>query len=131
VTDAGIDAWIGGIVRNGRLQRGVTQDDLAQLLQVDRSMVSRYERGRRTLSAPALIRIFAYLQLSLATLDRQPSAITGTQASPTDVELERVVALLAQRPDLLTTVTDVLETFLETEEPGPAPRIEQRVDQHS
>ena len=106
---------IGGAMRSARLSRGVTQDDLAQLLQVDRTMISRYERGTRTLSAPALLAVFHYLEYSLGTLDLGTYAETAASA-PLPEAIQRIVAMLQQRPELIGTVEDVLETFLSADE---------------
>jgi transcriptional regulator with XRE-family HTH domain len=106
---------IGAALRAARLARGVTQGDLAQLLQVDRTMISRYERGSRTLSAPALLTIFHYLEYSLGTLDLgSPSAAATSEPLPDSIQ--RIVSMLQQHPELIATVEDVLETFLSAEE---------------
>ncbi|HEY0733986.1 MAG TPA: helix-turn-helix transcriptional regulator [Herpetosiphonaceae bacterium] len=104
---------IGAALREARLSRGVTQDDLAQLLAVDRTMISRYERGSRTLSAPALLSVFHYLEYSLGTLDL--GSYAGSPA-PLPESIQRIVEMLKQRPDLIATVEDVLETFLSADE---------------
>lgn len=107
--DRTLDVQLGAVIRQARLARGVTQDDLARLLGVDRTMVSRYERGLRTLSAPALVQIFRYLQYPLTSID----GLVATTAAPTANEpLRRIVEMLTQRPDLIPTVEDVLDTFL-------------------
>lgn len=109
---------IGAALREARLSRGVTQDDLARLLQVDRTMISRYERGSRTLSAPALLSAFHYLEYSLGTLDLGKDADTSaaTSSAPLPESIQRIVEMLQQRPDLIATVEDVLETFLSADE---------------
>ena len=117
-TDQDLNARIGAAIRAARLARGVTQDDLAQLLQVDRTMISRYERGLRTLSAPALLQIFHYLEYSLGTFDLgtyadQPAATTSP-AIPESVQ--RIGQMLQAHPELIGTVEDVLETFLNADE---------------
>jgi transcriptional regulator with XRE-family HTH domain len=106
---------IGAAVRDARLARGVTQGDLAQLLEVDRTMISRYERGTRTLSAPALLMIFRYLEYSLDTLDLESVADAAT-TEPLPESIQRIVAMLRQRPELIGTVEDVLETFVSADE---------------
>lgn len=106
---------IGAALREARLSRGVTQDDLARLLQVDRTMISRYERGSRTLSAPALLSVFHYLEYSLGTLDLGTYAERAASA-PLPEAIQRIVEMLQQRPDLIGTVEDVLETFLSADE---------------
>jgi transcriptional regulator with XRE-family HTH domain len=109
---------IGTALREARLSRGVTQDDLAQLLRVDRTMISRYERGSRTLSAPALLSVFHYLEYSLETLDLGKHADNHASAdsAPLPESIQRIAAMLQQRPELIGTVEDVLETFLSADE---------------
>ena len=113
--ESDLNTRIGAAVRAARLARGVTQDDLARLLEVDRTMISRYERGLRTLSAPALLHIFHYLEYSLNTLDLgAPSGDTGSAALPEPIQ--RIVQMLQRHPELIGTVEDVLETFLNADE---------------
>lgn len=109
---------IGAALREARLSRGVTQDDLARLLQVDRTMISRYERGSRTLSAPALLSAFHYLKYSLSTLDLRiyNDSSSSMSSAPLPDSIQRIVAMLQQRPELIGTVEDVLETFLSADE---------------
>lgn len=109
---------IGAALREARLSRGVTQDDLAQLLEVDRTMISRYERGSRTLSAPALLRVFDYLEYSLGTLDlgKHADGAASPAPAPLPESIGRIVVMLQQRPELIGTVEDVLETFLSADE---------------
>lgn len=108
-----LNLTIGAAIREARLSRGVTQDDLARLLGVDRTMVSRYERGLRTLSAPALLHIFRYLQYPLSKLDSHTSAAPQAEIAP---PVQKIVQMLSQRPDLVPTVEDVLDTFLTTDQ---------------
>lgn len=108
---------IGAAIRAARLSRGVTQDDLGKLLGVDRTMISRYERGLRTLSAPALLTIFQYLEFPLPALDGngllQHDSASRTTLPPA---VESILAKLRQRPDLIPTVEDILETFVSSDE---------------
>jgi transcriptional regulator with XRE-family HTH domain len=117
---------IGQAIRSARLARGVTQDDLAVLLDVDRTLISRYERGSRTMPAPALVQVFAYLEYSLSALDpqqidaadggpgEQPSS--GVEAAVLPQAVRRIMAMLLERPDLVPTVEDVLQTFVEEDD---------------
>ncbi len=112
-TEQDLNARIGAAIRAARLARGVTQDDLAQLLQVDRTMISRYERGLRTLSAPALLRVFHYLEYSLNTLELGTYADSAAAATTAPAEpVQRIVQMLEEHPELIGTVEDVLDTFL-------------------
>lgn len=114
--DQNLNTRIGVEIRKARLSRGITQDDLAKLLDVDRTMISRYERGTRTLSAPALLIIFRYLEYSLQILDEDVPTDRNT-GSQTELPraLQPIIMMLQQRPELIPTVEDVLETFLDNE----------------
>ena len=116
--DRDLNARIGMAIRAARLARGVTQDDLAKLLEVDRTMISRYERGLRTLSAPALLHIFHYLEYSLSTLDlgTYPDHTASTTSTPIPEPVQRIMQMLQDHPELIGTVEDVLETFLNADE---------------
>jgi transcriptional regulator with XRE-family HTH domain len=95
------------------MSRGVTQEDLATMLGVDRVTVARYESGLRTLTAPTLFTIFEYLEVPLHNLKglepkhevRQPHAVSPA--------LGHVIELLEQRPDLVPSVQELLDTMLE------------------
>ncbi len=118
-----LNTRIGAAIRAARLARGVTQDDLAQLLQVDRTMISRYERGVRTLSAPALLYIFQYLEYSLHVLDPEAAAQNADSLMvPAHEPVQRINQILEQRPDLIPMVEDMLDTLL-TAEDTPEPKL--------
>lgn len=59
---------IGAAVRNTRMARGITQDELAQALGVDRVTISRYEGGKRAISIPTLLDVSAYLGIPVTRL---------------------------------------------------------------
>ncbi len=111
--DTALNRRIGDAVRAARLSRGVTQEDLAKMLGVDRVTVARYESGLRTLTAPTLFTIFEYLEVPLSSLweveTKQAPASTPSFAPP----LQHIVALLQQRPDLAISVQELLDTMLE------------------
>lgn len=115
-SEAELNIRIGAAIRAARLSRGVTQDDLGKLLDVDRTMISRYERGLRTLSAPALITIFQYLEYPLPTLDGNGLLHDSASRTTLPPAVESILAKLRKRPDLIPTVEDILETFLSSDE---------------
>ncbi|MDP9314414.1 MAG: helix-turn-helix domain-containing protein [Chloroflexota bacterium] len=116
-SEAELNIRVGAAIRVARLSRGVTQDDLGKLLGVDRTMISRYERGLRTLSAPALLTIFQYLEYPLPTLEGSSLQLHDSEISPSlPPALESILAKLRQRPDLIPTVEEVLETFLSADQ---------------
>jgi transcriptional regulator with XRE-family HTH domain len=94
--------------------RGVTQEELAKILGVDRVTVARYELGMRTLTVPTLFTILEYLEipmpgLQVEELGQNRKAVTGA-ASPA---VQRIVQTLEKRPDLLPSVEELLDTMLE------------------
>lgn len=50
-------ARIGELISGARKQRGITQDELAVLTQIDSSNIRGYEKGRALMGIPTLIRI--------------------------------------------------------------------------
>lgn len=117
MSEAEVNNRIGAAIRVARLSRGVTQDDLAKLLGVDRTMISRYERGLRTLSAPALLTIFQYLEYSLPALHNDALHPHERATQPqVPAAVESILVKLRQRPDLIPTVEDVLDTLLSVDE---------------
>ena len=121
--DTNLTAQTGTAVRSARIARGVTQDDPARLLGVDRVTVSRYEGGKRARSVPAHIHIASCLELPISRLlpDRHPIPIEIEPAPLSSRRLDApcstmeqeaiqsVVRSLEDRPDLIPTVLDLLE----------------------
>lgn len=50
-------ARIGELISDARKHRGITQDELAVLTQIDSSNIRGYEKGRALMGIPTLIRI--------------------------------------------------------------------------
>ncbi|MGB3375033.1 MAG: helix-turn-helix transcriptional regulator [Microbacterium sp.] len=50
-------ARIGELISDARKHRGITQDELAVLTQIDSSNIRGYEKGRAMMGIPTLIRI--------------------------------------------------------------------------
>lgn len=103
------DLQVGAALRAARLARGLRQDDLAQLLQVDRSTIARYEAGERAMSVSTLVQVARLLNQSVSAL------LPGHQQNDA---LAKVIRLLEQRPDLLPRVLDVIAVSLEHERDG-------------
>jgi transcriptional regulator with XRE-family HTH domain len=125
MTDSDLNQQIGASVRQARLSRGVTQDALAQLLGVDRVTVTRYENGSRPLPLAALLQIADYLEQPVGALlpVEQSMAVCN---EPGQTSIQHIVRVLTERPDLIPTVLDLLDTLLEAELPAsPAPELPQ------
>lgn len=59
---------LGDAIRRIRKEKGVSQEQLALLAEVDRSYVGRIERGDNNVAVLTLARIAAALQVSLSEL---------------------------------------------------------------
>ena len=66
--EASLNAQISGRVRAARLGRGLSQREVELALGMSESTFSRYESGQRTISAAALCRIAAVLNVPVSTL---------------------------------------------------------------
>jgi transcriptional regulator with XRE-family HTH domain len=140
VTTADLQRQIGAGVRQARLSRGVTQEDLAQVLGVDRVTITRYENGSRPLPLAALLQIATFLEQPVSALlpagdhpaqpeppdafaDRAPPPTTSPPSEPEHPAVQHIVRVLTRHPDLIPTVLDLLETMLEADVHGePAHR---------
>lgn len=73
---------LGQRIRHVRLVVGVSQDELAAVIGVDRTAVSRIESGGRKVSAVDLVRIAARLGVTLADLVTRPDPVALAARSP-------------------------------------------------
>lgn len=105
-----ISDLIGTALREARLARGVTQEQLAQAFSVDRVTIARYERGARMISAATLMEMLAFLGRPVA-LPGESTTISPNPGASGDPSIERLVRVLERRPDLIATVQDLLETL--------------------
>lgn len=111
--DPATNQRIGDAVRAARMSRGVTQEDLAKMLGVDRVTVARYELGLRTLTAPTLLTIFEYLEAPLHGLDGAQPKQSSPAIRSFSPALQHIVTLLEQHPDLIPSVQELLDTMLD------------------
>ncbi len=112
---------IGAAIRAARGRRGITQDELAPKLGVDRATLARYERGQRGMTAATLVQLCHLFGESLDALlpGVAPRPSLGG-AVPLDDVVHRIVTRLQQRPDLAATVEDLLDTMsAPLEHPAP------------
>lgn len=73
--------------RDARRRRGMTLDEIAELSALSKSYLSRFERGEKTLSVAALIRLATALDVSVGTLlgeelDRGEIRLVNAQDTP-------------------------------------------------
>jgi transcriptional regulator with XRE-family HTH domain len=69
-----IRAVIGDNTKRARLRRGLTQEQLAELMGLDRAYISGLEQGRRNPTAVTLWRIAVALEIRPADLLKPPAA---------------------------------------------------------
>jgi transcriptional regulator with XRE-family HTH domain len=77
---------LGVTIRLLRHQRGLSQEALAHLAEIDRSYMSGIERGRRNISVLNMARIAAALRVSLSDLLAPATASPAALAPATTVE---------------------------------------------
>ena len=79
---------IGALIRSLREERGLTQTDIAEVLDIDKTAVSKIERGTRALTAKELIWLADYFVLaSEEIVCREPEGVflRGGDADPEGV----------------------------------------------
>lgn len=95
-------------VRDLRLARAVTQEELAAVLGVKRESMSRYESGERAITIALLIDIAAALEQPVTTFLPSSEGNGVTHGA-----LDEVTAALQERPDLIPSVLDLLAVLRE------------------
>lgn len=106
--DAEVASRVARRVRDLRLARAVTQEELAAVLGVKRESLSRYESGERAITIALLLDIAAALEQPITAF------LPGGEAhmappGPAD----EVAAVLRERPDLIPSVLDLLAALRE------------------
>ncbi|MDO9459751.1 MAG: helix-turn-helix transcriptional regulator [Alphaproteobacteria bacterium] len=59
---------LGGAIRDARLERGISQEELAERAAIDRSYMSSIERGAQNPGIVSLLRVVAALDMTAAEL---------------------------------------------------------------
>jgi transcriptional regulator with XRE-family HTH domain len=114
----GIDARIGALIRAERLGAGLKQEDLATALGIDRTTLSRYEAGSRSIPIGTLIQIAYVLRAPLSALvpgARPMEHAWGEASSPLPPAVDTIARTMSQRPDLTPQVLEFLSLLLERE----------------
>ena len=70
-----LSVFFGEKLREKRIQAGLTQQDLSHRAQLDRSFISRAERGLCSISLDSLYKIAGILECSPAELLPEPSQL--------------------------------------------------------
>lgn len=105
--EAEVEGQVARRVRDLRLARAVTQEELAAIIGVKRESMSRYESGERAITIALLLDIAAALEQPITAF------LPGREAgAPPDAAAE-VAAALRERPDLIPSVLDLLAVLRE------------------
>lgn len=62
---------IGKIIRSRREEKGYSQDELAEIMQVQRSTISKIENGKFAVSIDYIVRFAWYLDFDIALLPKE------------------------------------------------------------
>ena len=114
-------ARIGGLVREARKERGLTQNDLAELLNTSQSAVARIEQGKQNLSLEMLSRLGQNLNsefVSLGSSGPQHLKIEGGQklSGSIDINTSKNAAVALLCASLLNKGTTTLRRMARIEE---------------
>jgi hypothetical protein len=111
---------LGGKVRALRRERGLTQAQLAERLGISASYLNLIEHGRRSLSAPVLIRLAALFELDLKALSGDDHARTiadlmevfgDPMFEPHDVTNQEVRELSATTPTAARAIVRLYQAY--------------------
>lgn len=95
-----IDRQLGAWLRRRRIERGLTQAQMAEMLGVTYQQLNKYERGINRISAGRLLEVAAMLGVDLAEMVAEIE--TGTGASP-GPKMTVTARLVHERVARLTT----------------------------
>jgi transcriptional regulator with XRE-family HTH domain len=116
---------IGAWLRAVRLACGVSQEELAERLGIERVTLSRYESGARTLPLATLVRVAELLRRPITAFlpnsaeasapASPPLSTAASHQQPTHADIARIGAMLAEHPELIPSTQSFLDTMLEPE----------------
>lgn len=61
--------FVGEVIRKARLAQKLTQEELGELIGVQRAQISKLEKGKSVITLPTMSRVFKALGIATATLD--------------------------------------------------------------
>jgi transcriptional regulator with XRE-family HTH domain len=118
-----IDARVGAAIRAGRLRAGIKQEELAAAIGLDRTTLSRYEAGSRSVPIGALLQIAYALRAPLSELIPGARAMETAWAAPVDSgvppAMQEIARALSERPDRIAQVAELLALLAEREQLAP------------
>lgn len=113
-------------LKEQRLARGLSQKQLAELLDTTNSSVCDWERGRTEPDGDALLKLAECLNVStdylLGRTDEFGSVVTAGALQLTDPERELLLRYRQLRPDLQELLLSTAKTWAET----PVDRIQKK-----
>ena len=117
-----IDAQIGAAIRTARLQTGTKQEDLAVALGLDRTTLSRYEAGSRSVPIDALLHIAYLLRVPLSELvpgvrDMETAWTPSPAIQPASLAV--IAEALTVRPDITEQVLEFITLLTEHDTYAP------------
>lgn len=114
-----IDTQIGAAIRTARMQAGLKQAQLSAALGIDRTTLSNYERGSRSISIGVLVQIAYELRVPLSAIVPHARAMEhawGTPDHATSPDIQHITHTLARRPYLAPQVAEFLTLLVERED---------------
>ncbi|KXK58348.1 DNA-binding protein [Micromonospora rosaria] len=98
------DGWdwplVGEQVRRARLSLGISQQDLAVVVGLDRTMLAKVEAGSRRVDGLELARLSKALKVSMEYLIHPPPAVVSRRTAPLTEETDTHVARSSERLEI-------------------------------
>lgn len=108
-----VNKTVGENIRILREKTGFTQGSIAQFLGVDQSLVSKVEKGERSLSADMIERLSALFEVSIEQIESGKGAGTGlsfafrgSEFSPAEMEAVAAVNRIALNSEFLRVILE-------------------------
>jgi len=115
-----IDVRVGAAIRAGRLRAGIKQEELAAAIRLDRTTLSRYEAGSRSVPIGALLQIAYVLRAPLSELIPGARAMETAWAVSAEhhqpPEVQAIVKALNAHPSWIAQTTELLALLAEREQ---------------
>jgi transcriptional regulator with XRE-family HTH domain len=118
-----IDSRVGAAIRAERLRAGIKQEELAAAIGLDRTTLSRYEAGSRSVPIGALLQIAYVLRAPLSELIPGARAMETAWADSTEHEkppaVQEITKALSAHPNWIAQTSELLALLAEREQLMP------------
>ena len=118
-----IDGRVGAAIRAERLRAGIKQEELAASIGIDRTTLSRYEAGSRSVPVGVLLQIAYVLRAPLSELIPGARAMEAAWAASTDHDqppaVQEIAKTLNAHPNWIAQTTELLALLAEREQRAP------------